>query len=501
MSGPSQKKDDIDVRKFMEKAIDMMRQSIHEPRQDGKVSPKVGAVLVKQDGTVETACRGELRYGDHAEFTLLERKNQSNKLDGSILFATLEPCAPDSRHPPKMSCAERIVLARIKEIWVGVADPDPTVDRKGIKYLQDAGIDVHMFDRDLQEIIHAENESFFTQALKRAETFKKKAREKVSLSTLENAFDTTATEDLSDDALERYQSLANISSKIKSKGFHRRLTQQGLLKKEDGLLTPTGFGILLFGKEPRVSMPQAAMLATIHYPDGTEETKDFDGSMVLIPELMEKWLCEKLPNIIDRNSMQRKVIPPLPFEMIREAVVNALIHRDYDIREAKCQLIVTANTIIIKSPGYPLPPITLEQLQSFNAPMLSRNPSLHYVFAQMHMAEERGLGVNSLKNRAEEVGLPIPKYSYEAPYLVLTLYRNLEGAAHELLEASAMKLNADEQAAWTFIITKESVTSRELMKRMAFDERKAQRVLKKLIDAHLLERIGKGSATRYKGIR
>ena len=54
-----------------------------------------------------------------------------------------------------MSCAERIVLARIKEVWVGIEDPDPTVDRKGIKYLQDCGVTVHMFDRDLQETIRA----------------------------------------------------------------------------------------------------------------------------------------------------------------------------------------------------------------------------------------------------------------------------------------------------------------------------------------------------------
>jgi ATP-dependent DNA helicase RecG len=75
--------------------------------------------------------------------------------------------------------------------------------------------------------------------------------------------------------------------------------------------------------------------------------------------------------------MMRQKVQPLPFEMVREAVVNALIHRDYDIRQGKCQMVVTADTITVKSPGGPLPPITLEQLRSFNAPMLSRNPELH----------------------------------------------------------------------------------------------------------------------------
>jgi ATP-dependent DNA helicase RecG len=103
----------FDPRKLMEKAIEVMKASIHERRGDGKASSLVGAVLVKSDGSVETAHRGELREGDHAEFTLLERKNRATKLDGSMLFATLEPCAPGARNHPKLSCAERIVNARI----------------------------------------------------------------------------------------------------------------------------------------------------------------------------------------------------------------------------------------------------------------------------------------------------------------------------------------------------------------------------------------------------
>ena len=124
-------------RAMMQKAIEVMLQSVPEPRADGKASPKVGVVLIpptvlQSFGSMVTAYRGELREGDHAEYTLLERKCRDRKLDGSVLFATLEPCAPGSRRHPKLGCAERIVLARIKEVYVGIEDPDPTVDRKGI---------------------------------------------------------------------------------------------------------------------------------------------------------------------------------------------------------------------------------------------------------------------------------------------------------------------------------------------------------------------------------
>ena len=68
----------------MEMAIAVMKQSINEPRADKKASPLVGAVLLKPDGTVDTAFRGELRHGDHAEYTLLERKHPGERLDGSV---------------------------------------------------------------------------------------------------------------------------------------------------------------------------------------------------------------------------------------------------------------------------------------------------------------------------------------------------------------------------------------------------------------------------------
>jgi len=451
----------FDSRELMERAVEVMRDSVCEPRDDDKASPRVGAVLVKPDGTVETACRGEIRQGDHAEYTLLDKKNRIAKLDGCILFSTLEPCAPGSRAHPKLSCAERIVDARIKEVWVGIEDPDPKVDRKGIKYLQDQGVDVHMFDRDLQEIIRKENEAYIAQALERAAEAEEEV-EQVVLSELEAPAIGSVFADLSTEALT---------------------------------------GLLLFGEEPRVAMHQAGLLGTIHYPDGTEETRDFDNPLVLIPDLVEEWLRNKLPSVSSRDQMRRTEIPALPFTMVREAVVNALIHRDYDIEGAKCQLIVDEHMVMIMSPGPPLPPITVEQLQSFNAPMLSRNPGLHYVFARMELAEERGLGIKSLKAQAEQAGLPLPKYAFNNPYLVLTLYRTPMGAVRAVWEDTQQSLSPAEKSGWEWLTTRDVVTSGEYAQAMGIPGRTALNQLKHLTDLGLLRRTGGGPSTRYEVVR
>lgn len=70
-----------------------------------------------------------------------------------------------------------------------------------------------------------------------------------------------------------------------SKEFRRRSGLQGLLHEKGRTFVPSGFGLLLFGKEPRTYMPQAGLLGTIHDADGREETRDFDGPAIDVPGL------------------------------------------------------------------------------------------------------------------------------------------------------------------------------------------------------------------------
>ena len=323
------------------------------------------------------------------------------------------------------------------------------------------------------------------------------------LSSLEGALPTADMRDLSAEALDRYRVSAGIRESMDSPAFVRRLLQLGLLRENnENRQAPTGFGYLLFGREPRTAMPQAGVLATIHYADGREEVRDFDGPQVFAPGQVLQWLRDKLPNPIDRSGARRVEVHDRLFTMVREAVVNAIIHRDYAIEGAKCQLTVTQDTIAVMSPGRPVEPITLQHMQSFNAPMLSRNPILHYIFSRMALAEERGLGLKSLRRGAEDAGLPLPQYGWNAPYLTLTLYRSAAAFAADVAGPAVMdRLTADQEAAWGIVAARESITARALMDRLEFNERKAQRIMRGLLDAGLVSRVGEGRATRYEPAR
>jgi ATP-dependent DNA helicase RecG len=485
------KRKNFDPRAFMLLAIEEMKLSVNEPRNDGKESPKVGAVLIKPDDSQESSHRGELRYGDHAEFSLLERKNRKTKLDGSLLFTTLEPCAPGARNHPKLSCAERIVNARIKEVWVGIEDPDPNVDRKGIKLLQDHGITVNMFDPDLQKVIRDFNKNFIAQAEERAKEVKDKPAP-ILLSKIEDKVTFASLADFSNSALEKFLSKANISYPINSSELNQVLMQLGILS-QDG--KPTGIGLLLFGNKPQLKFPQAIVKAEFIRPDGETELKDFQGPLVQMPLDIIDWVETRLGSFYTIVKGERKT--KSESDPFREAIINAIVHRDYDIEGAPIYLIINQDKAVIKSPGAPVSPISVEQLNSFTAPSLSRNPKIMYIFNQLDLVEQRGKGMSILKKVPDEFQLPLPHFSYDAPYLEFTLFRTGNILENLIGPNKFKELNKEEKEGLLHLYNVKSISKSEYAKYLGINAKTAQRHLSKFKQLDLVYTKGSTNNLRY----
>jgi ATP-dependent DNA helicase RecG len=199
---------------------------------------------------------------------------------------------------------------------------------------------VRIFPPDLQEIICQVNKEFLEHALERKEEASiAKEPKKAIQSAFEDANGRANFQDLSIEALNKYRIKTNIPDVLEAQSFKRRLIQQGLLVETNGEYKPAGYSLLLFGNRPRDVFPQAGLLGTIRYPSGAEETRDFNNPLILIPALVEEWIKNKMPTILDRNQMvSEELLDSFPYIIIREAVVNALIHRDYDITGASVNL-------------------------------------------------------------------------------------------------------------------------------------------------------------------
>ncbi len=117
----------------MRRALNLAKKGYTSP------NPMVGAILVRNG---EIIGEGYHRRAGmpHAEIEAIEdAKKKNNKVEGSTLYVTLEPCCHYGRTPP---CTDAIIRERIKRVVVGIRDPNPEVNGKGIEKLRGAGIEV-----------------------------------------------------------------------------------------------------------------------------------------------------------------------------------------------------------------------------------------------------------------------------------------------------------------------------------------------------------------------
>lgn len=463
---------------YMRLSIEEMRKSIQEGRNDAKISPLVGAILVRKDGSYVGAHRGEIRDGDHAEYTLLERKCPNEDVTGTVVFTTLEPCC--ERHLPKVSCSQRLVEARVKKVFIGIEDPDPTVSGMGKQRLMDAGIEVEMYPPELQKEIEEANKEFLKGAFKRR-LEKKHDDESASLA---EAVPNTSLEMLKTKPVNAFLKKTGVTG-IDTKEGKSALLQLQLAASVGENILPTKWGLLLFGKNPQLSFPQAVIKATYKIGNKEIEIPTIGGPLVEQSEELFKWYKDKLQSHIDRSTPKRQKVYEIPLDVVSELVKNAIVHRDYSMKGAPIYFEINDESLIIKSPGKPIEPITIPQIQTFNAPSLSRNPLVMFAFDKLDLAEQRGFGFETIRQ------MPVaqrPRVTFEDPYMVFTL---------PLVEKSDSK-KLPQDAILLFVEANESFSRKDFEEYFGLPQKTAIRQINKLIEDGLIEPITQGKNTEYR---
>jgi len=123
-------------RQFMDVALAESRHAL----PDCSPNPPVGCVIVQGRDVVSRGYTGAPGR-PHAEAAALLALDPNMDPAGLSLFVTLEPCAFVGRTP---SCAQAIVGAGIRRVFVGTLDPDPRNDGAGIAIMRAAGIEVRV---------------------------------------------------------------------------------------------------------------------------------------------------------------------------------------------------------------------------------------------------------------------------------------------------------------------------------------------------------------------
>ncbi|MGH8064258.1 MAG: RNA-binding domain-containing protein [Candidatus Entotheonellia bacterium] len=213
--------------------------------------------------------------------------------------------------------------------------------------------------------------------------------------------------DLDLDAMDRYLE-ATRQEELKSKR-ERLLMNWGLLSGGH----PTIAGIILFGRDPQRHLPFAQINAA-RFP-GTESSvepsdrKDLTGRLLDVIDQAERFLDLhlRIPHTI--HGFEPEPRPELPKEALREAIVNAVAHRDYTVR-GPVRLFIFDDRIEVHTPGRP--PNTVDEEAMRAGVHIVRNPRIYSRLSDAGMVTRAGTGVRRIirlvrEATGKDIGLSI----------------------------------------------------------------------------------------------
>jgi len=191
-------------------------------------------------------------------------------------------------------------------------------------------------------------------------------------------------------------------------GWLRLLVNTELMAEDRGRPIPSAGGLLLFGSRPNKYMPQAGVTA-VAYPGLAKDYEAKERAVIRGPavslfsvaeEIVETGVIQQTLEFVRRNMAVQAWIDDggrrqerwdYPLEAVREAIVNAIAHRDYTITVIDIELSLYSDRLEVISPGRLPNTVTVDKMRAgYRA---SRNELIKEVLRDYRYIEATGLGV------------------------------------------------------------------------------------------------------------
>ena len=210
-------------------------------------------------------------------------------------------------------------------------------------------------------------------------------------------------EDFDKEKFSRFLKINNISKVISTIEILINLSLGTPVNKKFAL---NNAGVLLFGKEPKKFFRQNFITCVLY--KGKEkinviDRKDFNRDLLDNYENTLAFLKQHLRLEYEiKGYGPRKEIPEIPYESLKETVINALVHRDYF--EDRFGIFVEIFDDRVEITNYGRLLFDKKNLGKISMP---RNPIIFDVFHRMNLIEKIGSGINRIKKQIKERGLKV----------------------------------------------------------------------------------------------
>lgn len=260
-----------------------------------------------------------------------------------------------------------------------------------------------------------------------------------------------------------------IQRREEKQGRQIKLTQERLLRQIGALSAegkPTVAGILLFAHEPQFFLPQSGLTFVrfsgndLHGPSDLPDYMRRDevtGPMAIVIEDTWSILLKEMRTEAVIKELHREERKEYPRVAVREALVNAVCHRDYRLNGRRIEIRMFDNRLEIISPGGLPGYITIDNIIDEH---FSRNPRLVNGLYHWKFIEELGLGVDKMFDAMSKAGHPQPQFDAK-PHSVTVTLKNTRSRVPTLGDAWESSMNERQLRAIQLIEQNGRITSRE----------------------------------------
>lgn len=278
------------------------------------------------------------------------------------------------------------------------------------------------------------------------------------------------------------------------------LLQRGCLRQVGDDLRPTYAALLLFGRSPQRWLPSTQILAARFSGTSLGERfikQEISGSLSQQLHLVEKFLRANLQNVVRMGGFTHQETLEYPFEAVRELVVNAIAHRDYNVQGDSIHLNIFSDRFEVTSPGGLPGPITISNILEAR---FSRNPIILQVLSDLGYVERLGYGLDRVVKLMREDSLRPPRFEEVAREFRVTLFNTptQDSLSGDLAGYQHLELNSRQKSALNFLGTHRRITNREFRELCPeVHPETLRRDLADLVSRGVLIKIGDKRATYY----
>lgn len=286
------------------------------------------------------------------------------------------------------------------------------------------------------------------------------------------------------------------------------LLRRGCLRREaqrshaETQLRPTYAAILLFGRSPQRWLPNATILAA-RFTGATFADRylkqDISGTLPDQLRQAEVFVRENLRTVVRLVGLRHQEASEYPLEAVRELLVNAVAHRDYNQQGDNIHLNIFAGRIEVHSPGELPGPVNLTNLLKAR---FSRNAVIVQVLSDLGYVERLGYGLDRVVSVVRQNGLPPPRFEEVAGSFRVTLFGEQKpqraGRQPDLAAYRELDLNARQERALEYLVTHGRITNSDYQELSPdVHPETLRRDLADLVSRDVLIKVGDKRATYY----